>query len=322
MDYQFEGIVTALSSISHIGETHGVNARLRREKLVTPDGIQDVPVISGNSLRGQLRDCGMAYMCRRLGYGVDTQTGEVVGLPLAAFYFLFTGGALTKVGDRGLDIDAARELRALIPLVSVFGGAMGNQIMEGKLIIGKVVPICEETAHLVPVRFVPERPLSVWEMLQEESYTRRDDEKSENLRLLIAPEVRSLLEAGASAKRTKARGGDDTDEEVGQHQQMRYFVETFAAGSQFYWNVELRDVNEVEWEAFLSCLAEFSKRPYIGGMSRVGHGKVAVHFDRWHEIEPRLAATGKEVGLPAGAAYERHLAERGGRIREVLHAIS
>lgn len=321
MDYQFEGIVTALSSISHIGETHGVNARLRREKLVTPDGIQDVPVISGNSWRGQLRDCGMAYMCRRLGYGVDAQTGEVVGLPLPAFYFLFTGGALTKVGDRGLDIDAARELRRLIPLVSVFGGAMGNQIMEGKLVVGKLMPLCEETAHLVPVRFVPPSPPSVWEMLQEESYTRRDDEKSENLRQLIAPEVRSLLEAGAAAKRAKARGGD-TDEDVGQHQQMRYFVETFAAGSQFYWNVELRDVNDLEWEAFLSCLMEFSKRPYVGGMSRVGHGKVAIHFDQWHEIEPRLAVASAEVALPAGAAYERHLAERGGRIREVLDAMS
>ena len=89
MDYQYEGVVTALSSISHIGETVGVNAKLRREKLVTPNGIEEVPVISGNSLRGQLRDAGMLYMCRQLGYA--TNGHQVQGLPLPAFYFRFSG---------------------------------------------------------------------------------------------------------------------------------------------------------------------------------------------------------------------------------------
>ena len=320
MDYQFEGLVTALSSISHIGETLGINAKLRREKVVTPDGIEEIPIISGNSVRGQLRDCGMLYMCRRLGYGVDEETGEVHGLPLPAFYFLFSGGALTKVGDRGLDIDAARELRRLIPLVSVFGGAMGNQIMEGKLTVGKLFPLCRETALIVPDRFA-NKDRSIWEMLQEEAYTRRDDEKNENLRLLIAPEVRHLLEASAAVKREKQRQGENvTDDSVGEHQQMRYFVETFAAGSEFYWEILLHHVDELEYEAFLSCLAVFSKRPYIGGMSRVGMGKIAVQFD-WCEINPRLKAQGTQVALPAGAAYDKHLSDNAAAIRELLNAM-
>jgi len=320
MDYHFEGVVTALSSISHIGETYGVNAKLRREKLVTSHGIEEIPVISGNSVRGQLRDAGMLYMCRKLGYGVKGETGEVQDLSLAAFYFLFSGGALTKVGSRGLDIDAAREIRSLIPLVSVFGGAMGNQIMEGKLTVGKMYPLCEETSGIVPREFAKDS-ISIWEMLQEEAYTRRDDEKNENLRLLIAPDVRTLLEAGAAVKREKARKGDDTDEAVGEHQQMRYFVETFSAGTEFYWEIQLRDVTDIEFEAFLSCLVEFSKRPYIGGMSRVGMGKVAIQFDNWCRADPRLQVDSKMVALPAGVAYDKHLTERGMRIREVLGAI-
>jgi CRISPR type IV-associated protein Csf2 len=322
MDYQYEGIVRALSSISHIGETLGVSAKLRREKLVTPHGIEEVPVISGNSVRGTLRDAGMVYMCRKLGYGINEETGEVLGLSLPAFHFLFSGGALKKVGDRALDVDAARELRSLIPLVSIFGGAMTNQIMEGKLIVGKLYPICQETAHLLGERFVSNGELpSVWELLQEEAYTRRDDEKVERLRQLIAPEVRALLEAEAASKREKARTGNELDREVGQHQQMRYYVETFAAGTQFYWSLGLYDVTDLEWEAFLSCLVEFAKRPYIGGMSRIGMGKVQVHFDKWVEIDPRISVQGREVAMPAGAAYHQHLSERGERIRSLLDAL-
>ena len=147
--YVFEGTMTALTSISHIGETYGINAKLRREKIVQPDGsVEEIPIISGNSLRGILRDRGMWHMLRTLGYGVNEETGEVSGLSLAAFYFLFSGGTLTSTGSRGLDIDEARRWCDLIPLVALFGGAMGNQIMPGKVKIGKAIPICKEMAHL------------------------------------------------------------------------------------------------------------------------------------------------------------------------------
>ena len=82
--------MTALSSISHNGgQSFGINSKLRREGFVQPDGsVEDVPVLSGNGLRGLLRDRGMLHMCRALGYGVNDTTGKVSGLSLAAFYFL------------------------------------------------------------------------------------------------------------------------------------------------------------------------------------------------------------------------------------------
>ena len=182
---EFSGIVTALSSVFHGGgQSFGINSKLRREKFVQPDGsVEEVPVISGNGVRGLLRDLGMAHMCHALGYGEVGKDGRPDGLSLPAFYFMFSGGSLTKVSGRGLDIDRARELRELIPLVGVFGGAMGNQIMPGKLKVDKMIPICKETAHLLPETTVPESPESIWEYLQEEMYTRKDDEKDENKRL-------------------------------------------------------------------------------------------------------------------------------------------
>ena len=41
-------------------------------------------------------------------------------------------------------------MRDLIPLKGLFGGAAGNAIMPGKMKIGKLIPICKETSHLVP----------------------------------------------------------------------------------------------------------------------------------------------------------------------------
>jgi CRISPR type IV-associated protein Csf2 len=321
--YLFEGTMTALTSISHIGESYGINSKLRREKVVQADGsVEEIPIISGNSLRGILRDRGMLHMLRHLGYGVDEETGEVRGLSLAAFYFLFSGGALTKIAGRGLDIDEARRWRDLIPLVALFGGAMGNQIMPGKAKIGKAIPICQETAHLLPERFAGNGLQSIWDMCQEEAYTRRDDEKSERLRQLIAPDVRTLLEAKAGVEREKRGTSEDIAGETGQKQQMRYYVETLAAGTCLFWDITMDDVSDLEFEAFAVTLAEFGRFPYIGGKSGVGHGKVAIHFDKWIEIDPRLAPTGTEVGLPLGSRYIEHLQAYGTQIREVIDGLS
>lgn len=321
--YIFEGQLTALTSISHIGETHGINAKLRREKIVQPDGtVEEIPIISGNSLRGILRDRGMLHMLRCLGYGINEETGEVLGMSLAAFYFLFSGGALTKVSGRGIDIDEARRWRSLIPLVALFGGAMGNQIMPGKAKIGKAIPICQETAHIIPERFVENGVQSVWDMCQEEAYTRRDDEKNENLRQLIAPDIRKVLEDKAATQREKKKSGDDVAGDTGQKQQMRYYVETIAAGTRLFWDITMDDVTPLEFEAFCVTLAEFSRFPYIGGKSGVGHGKVEIRFDNWIEIDPRVAPTGQAITQSLGNLYQDHLKEHGDDIRSLIDGLS
>lgn len=324
--YVFESVVTALSSISHIGESHGVNAKLRREKVIQPDGsVEEIPVISGNSLRGVLRDRGMLHMLRTLGYGVNDETGEIAGIPLPAFYFLFSGGALTRDGGRGLDVDEARRWRRTLPLVGVFGGAMGNQILPGRLKVDKLLPVCAETAHLIPERFLSDAPLSsIWDYCQIEAYTRKDDEKDDRIRYLIEPGQRALLEAEATQRRVHAaeRPDEDAAGATGQKQQMRYYVETLAAGARFFWSVALDDVSPVEFEAFCVALAEFGRFPYIGGKSNVGHGKVAVAFDKWIEINPRLAPLGRELDFSLGDRYLSHLREHADEIRGLIHGLS
>lgn len=319
---EWSGIVTALSSVYHGGgQNIGINSKLRREKFVQPDGtVEDVPVISGNGLRGLLRDKGMFHLCRALGYGVNEETGEVRGLTLPAFYFLFSGGSLVKdSGGKGIDIDRARELRKLIPLVGIFGGALGNQIMPGKLKVDKMLPIVTETKHLLPAPWVDAETSSIWEYLQEEMYTRKDDEKNEHMRHLIEPATRMLLEVAASVKRN-APSQPVIQDDTGQKQQMMYYVETFAAGTQFYWSLVLDDVTDIEFDAFCVALGEFARMPFIGAKSNVGLGRVQVRFDKWHTVDARQAM-GNQLDIPLGRRYQTHLETHSDAIRELLGGI-
>lgn len=305
--YILEGVVTALSSITHNGgERNGTVTQLRREKFAQPNGkVARVPVISGNAIRGILRDRGMFSMLRQLGYGVNEENGEVTGLPLNAFYFLFSGGALTSTGDGHIDIEHFRNMRVTIPLISIFGGAAGNTIMPGKLKIGKLIPICTETAHLIPERFLPENIQTVWEYCQTEMYTRRDDEKNDRVRMLIS---RPELGDGSLPAEKKAAP-----------QQMKYDVETIAAGTQFFWKIVLEDVSDVEFEAFLATILEFSKSPNIGGKSAVGHGEISIKLDRWIEVDSRVNLNGTELDVTIGTKYKNHLDQYGDGIRKYLN---
>lgn len=307
--YVFEGVVTALSSIAHNGgEKNGITSQLRREKIVQPDGrAVEVPMLSGNMMRGILRDSGMLHMCRALGYGVDEETGEVRGLPLPAFYFLFSGGSLTGSGGGGVDIEGAEALKRLIPLVAVFGGAREGGILNGKLKVGKLIPICRETAHLIPPRHLPEALESVWEYSQLEMNTRRDDTRTDRL----LPLLERVKETGKPEKIA-----------LPTPQQMMYNTETLAAGTRFFWDIVLEDPTGVEFESFVACLLEFARRPYIGGRSAVGHGKVSVKMDNWMEIDSRASLEGRAVGMPLMERYSRHLSERRAEITECLNAMT
>jgi len=308
--YIMEGIVTALSSISHNGgEQNGITTQLRREKFVQTDGsVEDVPVISGNSIRGTLRDIGMFYMLQKLGYGIDIGNGKVEGLTLPAFYFLFSGGALVSTGDATLNIGYFRKMKETIPLIGLFGGAIGNSIMPGKMKIGKMIPICDETLHLIPDKFKPGSINSIWDYCQLEMYTRKDDEKNENLRKMIDGETRKLLqEPGKKSSITQAGP-----------QQMMYYVETLSAGTNFFWKIVLEDVTDIEFEAFLTTILQFSKFAKVGGKSNVGLGEIAIKMDKWIEIDSRAHLEGKEIDFAIGQKYENHLKDKSEEIKNFL----
>lgn len=261
--YVIEGICTALSSISHNGgERNGTIVQLRREKFVQDNGsVAEIPVISGNSVRGKLRDLAAIDILTR-------PDGTKIQVDADTFNLLFSGGSLESVGNKHLDIEKVRKLRKDIPVLSVLGCSIGNVILPGKVDIGKMIPICKETLAYIPEKYHGENIKTIWEYCQVEMNTRRDDTKDENKREFI-------------------KEGFLTDDLKGG--QMMYHTETLVSGTKFYWKICLRDTTDQETGAFLSLIQQWSKQSsQVGGNGRVGHGKLKLDLQETYVVDSEI----------------------------------
>jgi hypothetical protein len=282
--------MTALSPITHNGDTFGNIAEFNSMTIIQSDGTaESIPAITGNSIRGQFRDELARHLCDTLQITLE---GDV-------FHLLFGGGGLSKktsVLNPGTTYDPEYDsyIRRLLPSLSLLGGSSGNFIMPGRFNVGMIIPILHETRHIVPEQYHDAEYLpSVADVLQETEYTRSDDSKNGNLSNYLS----------------------DRDDRV---QQMRYTVQTLAAGTQFYWHAALSFGGALEHDAFLAAYALWAQRAILGGMGRIGHGLVRVEMhDRPDlEIDPLDG-----IAPPVPASYTEHMLAHRDEIIEVLHGI-
>jgi hypothetical protein len=253
-DYNYEGWLALRTPLLHgDGEALG-NVRLfRAQKMVCSDGaVRRIPVYSGNAFRGILRDIAARQLMQALG----------VALPPGAFHFLTSGGSLTSGGgNQTVDVDFARNLRNTVPMVGVFGGGVGSQILEGKLYVLNMTPICRETTHLLPdyCKAAPSATLSVRDLRHLEFGTRRDDSKSER--------AREYLQGADPLDEGKEKDGVPTA--------MIYENETLAPGSCLRFGFRLKGSTQKEWTCLAMALLGWMSEPFLGGRSAAGYGEVA-----------------------------------------------
>lgn len=237
-------VVTAESSITHGGNHLGTVSYLRRERFVTPNGVEEIPVISGNALRGVMRDVGAKM------------TWEAMGEPKIAVGsadLLWSGGSLVKA--KGEPVTGARlaEVRRLFPHIGLFGAAGGGRLIEGALSVGKLIPICALTDPFLPAEHQGST-LDIWDISQIEEYSRLPG--------------RDLLDGATEA-------GDETASEG----VFRFGIESFLAGTQFssWWS--LTNATDAEHAFFSALVTEFLKAAHIGGRSHIGHGRIRIDAD-------------------------------------------
>jgi CRISPR type IV-associated protein Csf2 len=298
-DLRIEGAATLLSSLSHGGEHAGTVGFLRREKIVGPAGITEVPVVSGNALRGLLRDHAARLWWELL---------DRPRLPVPVFHLLWSGGSLAKAGaTHAISARQLAEVRQLIPMVSLFGGSGAGKIIEGKLRVGKLTPICAETAHLVPSEVASADLPSIWEALQIEEFTRRDDAKRDQLQPAIGAVDRdtgALLDASSESADAPA-------------QQMRYGVETLAAGARLHWWMSLHDVTDVEIALFAAAVDAWrSAGAHLGGRSATGHGRLHLDVAQW--AEQSATTVGAALDGASDDRLRTHVAEHHDDILEAM----
>lgn len=247
---RFDGIITAISPIHHGGdESTGSRATLRRMKFLVPStdklGFKkmDIPVISGNSIRGVLRRLVMRDMLDTLDYKLKS---------IKTYHMLFAGGTLESVSssDAGaINLDMRKRLRASIPALSIFGSAVGNQMIEGKMKCSYAIPVCSELQTYLPNDMLNPKlnQNSIYELVSDDFTTRRDDLHGER------------------------------DEDKAAHQMIVNF-EVMAPGTDFYHKFTLLDCSDVESAVLGRALELWEKRPYIGGKSSIGLGEIELHY--------------------------------------------
>ncbi len=251
----FRGNIQALSPIHHGGDSvHGTIKPILALPTVVKNAetgeeeIDLIPTIHGNSIRGNLRALIMQDFLDLLDYKLDSKK---------VYHFLFDGGMLEAVDakDKGaINLKMKDEIRKSIPPISLLGSALGNQMIQGKLKVGMADIVCKETAHYLPFDNEGEPNFSAYGLRGKDFGTRLD-----------------------SLKEDRAEGEAAT--------QMKYEFQTLITGTRFTHELSLEDPLPHERACLIRMLNIWKTRPYIGGKSGSGYGKVQLNYDYSNEDE-------------------------------------
>ena len=133
----------ALSPIVHGEYTDGIDtgniSQFRKMQVVHDGELVSVPVLSGNSTRGLLRRLVARELIDR--FGLKDQMGGTFD----KFYVaIANGGNLDKNMDVSEVPKRLREIRQMLPALSVFGASLYKYMLSGMVNIGFAMPRCKE----------------------------------------------------------------------------------------------------------------------------------------------------------------------------------
>jgi len=237
--FRVDGILTAKTPIFHGGnEKTGSVALLNRIKYIVNGEAMEIPFISGNAVRGVLRRHAFKDFLDMLGYEIDVSTKGGQRL----YHTLFAGGVLESVeGSEGaIDVELKRRILQLIPPARLFGFSYGNQMIEGRMKVGHLLPICRELNEYLPVK----GKISFYELIGHMFQTRKDE----------------------------LRTGDETV-------QMLVEYEVFVPGTQFYHEILLEDPTPLDISCLARVIELWKMKPFIGGKSSIGMGELEINYN-------------------------------------------
>lgn len=135
--------IVARGPIAHGEFSDGIdlgNIMCFRHMPVLQNGeIYNVPVISGNAIRGTIRRALMTEIVDR--FDLKTRMGKTFD----KFYIaVANGGNLDKNMDVSVDTEHLRDIRAVFPALSLLGASMYKYMMPGMVNVGFAIPRCLE----------------------------------------------------------------------------------------------------------------------------------------------------------------------------------
>jgi len=248
--HKIKGILTALSPIYHGGsEKTGAVVLLNRLKFIVDGKPTDVPIISGNQVRGRLRRLLTRDFLELVGYEMDLSQRKYQKL----YHVLFAGGVLTEVEEEEsgvVDLDLKfRIVKYILPL-RLFGCSYANQMIEGRVLVGHLLPVCKELREYTGV----DSDVSFYQLVARAFQTRRDE----------------------------LRATAQSEEEEGPAVQAIVEYECFAPGTRFYHEIVLettRQEERLDLSTLYRAVKLWQQAPYIGGKSSIGFGKLRIEYE-------------------------------------------
>ena len=229
---------------------------LNRMRFLVDGEPMDIPIISGNSVRGYLRRLVFRDFLERVGYEIPLDRREGVML----YHILYSGGVLGRAaaGEEGVvDLELKRMVYRYIVPARLWGFSYRNQMIEGKLIVGHMLPVARELRDYLPHDIAERATRSIYEMIATTFQTRRD-------------ELRAPREAREQAV------------------QMMVEYEVFAPGTLFYQELIIEDPAPIDESLLAHAVQLWQSRPFIGGRSRIGLGRLEVSCDTGSLPGPEL----------------------------------
>ena len=221
-NFRIYGKFLTKSPLSHIAEAISTISYLVQEPILQADGTtKDVFCYNGNAWRGQLRDLCAAYLLEKLNMQVS----------LDAFHLLFSGGKIG--GEQSIDIMQAKTMRKIVPMISLFGGGIGNQILPGKMKVGNSYVLCSEALPVLSSRYHEHASkIDYADLTFEKSFTRFDDSKNFDKHEYVALDEQALLEQKPKKKESEVST------------QMRMTSELLVAGATLVHEIDLMHVSD------------------------------------------------------------------------------
>jgi CRISPR/Cas system CSM-associated protein Csm3 (group 7 of RAMP superfamily) len=255
--YVVKGVLTALSPVFHGGsEKTGAVILLNRLKFIVDGRPTDVPIISGNQVRGRLRRLLTTDFLDLSGYKMDLSQKSYQKL----YHTLFAGGVLEAVEEESesavVDLNLKfRIVKYILPL-RLFGCSYANQMIEGRVLVGHMLPVCRELREYTGV----DSDISFYQLIARAFQTRRDE-----LRVTRTEEEEQAIQA-----------------------MIEY--ECFAPGTRFYHEIRLettRDEEFLDLSTLYRAIELWRENPFIGGKSSVGFGKLRIEYEWPKPVDSR-----------------------------------
>jgi hypothetical protein len=247
----------ALSPITQARGTAGNESLINRELVATPLGERYVPTLSGNAIRHQIREFGSQFLMDRMGWSGKMNERRL--------NFMFGGGSLTEGGGRE-NTDLIADLPESIPLFSLLGGCLPNQMLRGRMKVASGTLVCAENQDRL-------RHLSPYP-LPDELVLRDSDAFVGTYQYVRNDAVGSVPQHLNQDSRDSRRKAADEGKYAGSDQ-MIFSGQTIIPGACFIHGFILPNASDLEIGCLLLALSYWIESGNtIGGKGNIGHGRL------------------------------------------------